>query len=356
VLATGLMLAVTGQILDERMHASVGTSNPMTHPESAVRTRLAAAGSSTTLVQFTETGLRSGSTWWVDLGRTNSTGFGSEIAFFEPAGTYSYHVGSVGYTVTPGSGTITTSGVFYNVTVTFHILWAGPYTVTFREAGLPNGSNWSLAFNGTTIQSNGSRLVFDGMNPGTYRFSVPPVGTYSRAPMGGIVTVGVVNVTVWISFYLPPPGPAYLGPIPLTWGWEFAVFALALWIGWVGYRIIANFADYRSDLETDLGLKRRRVLNYAKLAVHGVVTVFWVIGFFVVFLSSALFTFGPAIYGLTLLLLLLFSIARSDGAFAPGLGGSYWDRTPAEPQPCWRCGWLAPADSHTCPSCGASIE
>jgi hypothetical protein len=72
-------------------------------------------------VRFGETGLPMGTAWSVTLNGYTQTSTARVIAFFEPAGSYSFTVGSVtGYTATPSSGTelVTTSWVFQVITFT----------------------------------------------------------------------------------------------------------------------------------------------------------------------------------------------------------------------------------------------
>ena len=72
-------------------------------------------------VTFTETGLPSGTTWYVNL--TNGQTFSSttgKISFSEPNGTYSYTVSSVsGYSVSSSSGSISVNGASVSKTVSF---------------------------------------------------------------------------------------------------------------------------------------------------------------------------------------------------------------------------------------------
>ena len=74
-------------------------------------------------VKFTESGLPSGNSWYVNL--TNGQSFSSTtstMSFSEPNGTYSYTIGNVsGYTASPSSGSITVSGSNATKTITFTV-------------------------------------------------------------------------------------------------------------------------------------------------------------------------------------------------------------------------------------------
>ncbi len=74
-------------------------------------------------VKFTESGLSSGTTWYVNLSNGQSfKSTTSTISFNEPNGTYSYTIGNVsGYTVSPSSGSLTVSGSNASKAITFTV-------------------------------------------------------------------------------------------------------------------------------------------------------------------------------------------------------------------------------------------
>ena len=62
-------------------------------------------------VTFSESGLKTGTTWSVNLGGAVNSSSTTAIGFSEPNGTYSYSIGAVsGYTASPSSGSVTVSG------------------------------------------------------------------------------------------------------------------------------------------------------------------------------------------------------------------------------------------------------
>jgi thermopsin len=66
-------------------------------------------------VRFHETGLPSGTVWWVTLNGITAATAGTSVTFWEPAGTYAFTVGPVmGFTAHPSTGaeTVTTHWVF----------------------------------------------------------------------------------------------------------------------------------------------------------------------------------------------------------------------------------------------------
>ena len=117
------------------------------------------------LLAFQESGLPTGTPFEVSLaGQSNESGVGS-LVFDEPNGTYEFTVApSGGMYPEPSHGNATIDGTDLTVNVTF-----GIYTdsVTFLEQGLPAGTVWAIDFNGTTISTGGTFLLFYATN-GTY--------------------------------------------------------------------------------------------------------------------------------------------------------------------------------------------
>ncbi len=74
-----------------------------------------------------------------------------------------------------------------------------PYPVTFSETGLPNGTTWSVALNGTTRSSTGPAIQFTEVN-GNYSFTIGTVSGYSANPPSGSVTVSGGPVSRTIAF------------------------------------------------------------------------------------------------------------------------------------------------------------
>ncbi|MEM4067727.1 MAG: hypothetical protein QXV17_12800 [Candidatus Micrarchaeaceae archaeon] len=74
------------------------------------------------LITFTDSGLPSGTTWYVNLSNCMDSGAITEssYSFFLTNGTYSYSIGSVsGYTASPSSGSLTVSGNNITKVITF---------------------------------------------------------------------------------------------------------------------------------------------------------------------------------------------------------------------------------------------
>jgi YVTN family beta-propeller protein len=148
-------------------------------------------------VMFNETGLATGTRWWVDVyavalnttSAKNSTG--TSISFLESSnsGSYDYEIGAeAGYTVNPSGGTFTVNNTVLKFLITFTKIPASQYSVVFYESGLPWGTNWSVTFNKVLSSSSNEILSFSAPN-GTYAFTVGTVSGYAVSPRSGNLTV-----------------------------------------------------------------------------------------------------------------------------------------------------------------------
>jgi hypothetical protein len=159
-------------------------------------------------VTFAETGLPpSGKIWWVALGDRLQASSPSPpgltagtITFMVPNGTYQFLIrGPSGYRIGGSpNGSVVVSGGFPGVAVTF-VRGSTP-AIAFHELGLGIGTRWC----GTLQPSGGGggvpagieecsstpNLAFKNMTPGTYAFSIGPVGSATT-----IVKVG----TLWTA-------------------------------------------------------------------------------------------------------------------------------------------------------------
>ena len=153
-------------------------------------------------VTFTESGLPSGTMWYVNL--SNGQSFPSTtntITFNEPNGTYSYTIATVNksYSPNPSSGTFSVNGANVNIAITFTRV----YTVTFTENGLPSGTLWYVNLsNGKSYSGTGTTITFNESN-GTYGYTIATVNkNYAPNPSSGTFTVNGGNVNVAITFTL----------------------------------------------------------------------------------------------------------------------------------------------------------
>jgi hypothetical protein len=180
-------------------------------------------------VSFLESGLPTGTTWYVNLSNGQSfTGTGTAITFDETNGTYSYTIATVNsnYALNASSGTFTINGANLNIAVTFYLV---SYKVTFVESGLPSGTSWHVTLNGITHNSTTVAITFNVSN-GSYSYTIEtPIsgatGTqYVVLQFSGTVTVSGtsknINAPYIKQYYLtitssPPDG----GRVSPSSGW-----------------------------------------------------------------------------------------------------------------------------------------
>jgi len=73
------------------------------------------------------------------------------------------------------------------------------YEVSFTSSGLPQGTSWTVTFNGQTKNSTSDTIVFNVPN-GVYSFSITSPHDYTAYPSSGTVTVNATNVNQQIAF------------------------------------------------------------------------------------------------------------------------------------------------------------
>ncbi len=190
-------------------------------------------------VNFTETGLPNGTSWYVVVhagwgsgrffgggglgwfGITGNWSTTSSVGFQLANGTYDYSVGSFPsngsvYAASPSAGNFTVNGTGVGVSVAFSLVTFS--TVSFTETGLPNGTFWSVHLAGAypspwTPFQPGGRGGWGGSNGSTVNLSVPNgnysyrIGlvssagvTYVATPASGNVVVNGSNVSVAVTF------------------------------------------------------------------------------------------------------------------------------------------------------------
>jgi len=148
-------------------------------------------------VTFDEAGLPSGTPWSVGFDGATGSSSNSSVQTFAPNGTYPFQVGNVsGYSASPGSGWLNISGAPVAVSITFSS--TGLYPVYLVESGLPNGSAWSAALNGTSLSSTTDTILFSESN-GSYSLSVPSVANYTVNYTNPVVVQGA-SLTVAVVF------------------------------------------------------------------------------------------------------------------------------------------------------------
>ena len=150
---------------------------------------------------FTESGLPSGTAWYVNItGHDSGPILTPSHSLTLANGTYTFTVSSSNKEFAPSSytGKFTINGgspaipavAFSKVT----------YSVTFAESGLSSGTAWKVTFsNGTPYQSGNTSIVISLPN-GTYHYTVSNVSGFSVQSQNGTITVNGHSLTVNVVF------------------------------------------------------------------------------------------------------------------------------------------------------------
>jgi hypothetical protein len=139
---------------------------------------------------FKESGLPSGTFWSVTVGTMTPSSSTASLAFQLPNGTYTYRVGLVPGWRTAGTGTVTLAGAAATLCKEFSLV---KYIATFREVGLPSGTNWSVTVPPTTVWSTMAYINFHLPN-GSYSYTVGSVANYSRVGVGSFFLNGTGTI------------------------------------------------------------------------------------------------------------------------------------------------------------------
>ncbi|MGI0071269.1 MAG: YncE family protein [Thermoplasmata archaeon] len=157
-------------------------------------------------VTFTESGLPSGTEWWVNV--TDGVSFnstGDSLTFPLTNGTYFYALASANRSWSGAGGDFTVNGAAVSQPAAFSLV---TYAVTFTESDLPTGTPWwvnqtgqsPLGSTGTTIttaEPNGSYSY--GIGSGNSSFSSPGA-VYTVQGRAAAVSVPFALVTYAVTF------------------------------------------------------------------------------------------------------------------------------------------------------------
>jgi len=161
-------------------------------------------------VKFVETGLPSGTNWYVTVSGQQSVSTSNTNSLSLPNGTYSYTISSIGghYYASSASGTFTVAGTsnlakWMNGALQINVTYYYGYTVTFTESGLSPYVPWSVTVNGTTNSTTGSStsitfLIKNGTGY-TYTVNIAPDWKIT-ANANGKFNVSGAAVAVTVTF------------------------------------------------------------------------------------------------------------------------------------------------------------
>ncbi len=151
---------------------------------------------------FTETGLLSGTTWYVNLtnGMTSGSITGSSYSFILTNGSYSYTIQTANkiYEPSVSSGSFTVNGAPMTETVTFSKV---TYSVTFTESRLPPGTTWYVNGTGLSSYENSPSNITLMLTNGTYTFDITNLSSYYTTTSHFTVTINGKNVTETVHYY-----------------------------------------------------------------------------------------------------------------------------------------------------------
>jgi YVTN family beta-propeller protein len=153
-------------------------------------------------VTFTESGLPSGTEWYMNIsGQSSLSSTSTSMSTYEPNGTYAYTIASSNkiYNPNPSSSTFTVNGTALSETVSFSEII---YTVTVKETGLPSGTWYFNITGGSSYSSATTSLSFSEPN-GTYDYTLSTSNDYyAPSPSSGSFTVNGAALTVNVTFKL----------------------------------------------------------------------------------------------------------------------------------------------------------
>ncbi|MHB8553412.1 MAG: hypothetical protein ACYDAO_07520 [Thermoplasmataceae archaeon] len=210
-------------------------------------------------VTFSETGLSSGTSWYVSLSGVTKTSTSSSITFSKEDGTYSYTIGAVsGYSVSPSSGSVSVSGGSKSVAVTYtEQPTNNPYLgYLYVNCSLNNEwGSWNLTssiINNTnhahTILSN---VILEG-EMSSIDFSIP----YKNANKGN------GNVNSYLATNSPVVSPdVQIGPTPNPGG--------TLFRGILVYTLTSS-GGWGSPIECNQAISGNGTLSFSWRTVPGV--------------------------------------------------------------------------------------
>ncbi|MGC2789277.1 MAG: protease pro-enzyme activation domain-containing protein [Thermoplasmata archaeon] len=175
-------------------------------------------------VEFNQSGVPAGVTWWVnltggpDLSALGATG---HVATYLGNGTYpwtaamSFRPG----TVSPSNGSLVVNGADAYVDLTFTV---PNDTVTFQQSGLPSGLTWSVKISGVPLLSGAAYDQSTRLDYGGYSFVVNgPNATWLATPRSGTFSVGAAPTSILITFSLVvfpvTLDPTFSGSGPVAW-------------------------------------------------------------------------------------------------------------------------------------------
>lgn len=140
-------------------------------------------------VTFSESGLPTGARWNVTVSGFTVTVLTDRLVETLPNGSFAFAVVAPhGYQADPSSGSDEVEGGPLAIAILFGPPSPPRYEVEFVESGLPLGTSWSVALNGTTNRSTSGSISFTVAN-GTWDYRVGALPGYGLPRYAGSVVV-----------------------------------------------------------------------------------------------------------------------------------------------------------------------
>ena len=151
-------------------------------------------------VIFTESGLPTGTTWYVNLSNGMGSGpiTGSSYTFSLTNGSYSYTVATSNKIYTSSSGSFTVNGSAISESIPFSVV---TYVITFTETGLPSGIYWYVNGSGLLGYESTQGSIAFKLSNGTYSFTVTNLSSYYTTTSHFTVVINGKNVTENVNYY-----------------------------------------------------------------------------------------------------------------------------------------------------------
>ncbi len=148
-------------------------------------------------ISFTESGLPSGTKWWVNVtGGPSSDSATTKALIQEVNGTYEYSVATTDKLYRAADGAFTVAGLNLTEKAKFSLV---TYKVVFTEKGLPTGTEWWVNLsNGKSDHSITASMSFLEAN-GTYSYSTASAQADYQGPSGTVKVAGA-NLTTKVTF------------------------------------------------------------------------------------------------------------------------------------------------------------
>lgn len=155
-------------------------------------------------ITFSESGLPSQDTWWVNFNGDNQSadGYQTSIIFTNSvvSGYYSYYIGSPDdYVASQASGSINVPQSGDSVDITFSASYF-PVTFDVYNYNISGGTNWSVYIGNTISLTNNKSSISLNLQNGNYNFSIASPPGFSSIPSSGDFTVDGAPITIYLNF------------------------------------------------------------------------------------------------------------------------------------------------------------